>query len=70
MPQTADVLIYPEWNKSGKKDCLDRAKKKMEHIMVNHEVSIHLTISQKKIKQLYIRKITMLPLTMIKGSIM
>jgi trimethylamine--corrinoid protein Co-methyltransferase len=46
LPKAADCLTYPEWVKSGKKDCLDYAKARMEEILSTHEVSIHLTEEQ------------------------
>ena len=53
MPECADLLTYPEWEQSGKKDCLDYAKKKMEKILSEHEVSIELNNDQEeKIKKI------------------
>ncbi|MCJ7792243.1 MAG: trimethylamine methyltransferase family protein, partial [Dehalococcoidia bacterium] len=48
VPKVADELTYPEWIKSGKKDCLDYAKERMEEILATHRVSIPLTLSQEE----------------------
>ena len=48
IPRVADELTYPEWLKTGKKDCLDYAKKRMEEILADHKVSIPLSSSQEK----------------------
>ena len=48
VPKVADELTYPEWMKTGKKDCLDYAKKRMEEILATHKVSIPLTPSQEE----------------------
>jgi trimethylamine--corrinoid protein Co-methyltransferase len=37
LPKTADRLTYPEWIQSGKRSCLDYAKKKMEEILITHK---------------------------------
>ena len=42
----ADVLTYPEWERAGKKDCIDYAEEKMEVILKKHEVSKKLTDEQ------------------------
>jgi trimethylamine--corrinoid protein Co-methyltransferase len=47
IPRAADDLTYPEWSRSGKKDCLDYARGVMEEILSSHKVSISLTSSQK-----------------------
>ncbi len=41
-----DVLTYPEWERSGKKDCMELAKEKMQQIIKEHEVSIKLSEEQ------------------------
>jgi len=46
IPKAADSLSYPEWMKTGKRDCLDYAKERMEKILATHKVSIPLTVSQ------------------------
>ena len=46
IPRAADDLTYPEWAKSGKKDCLDYAQGVMAEILANHRVSIPLTSGQ------------------------
>jgi len=48
VPKVADELTYPEWMKTGKKDCLDYAKKRMEEILATHKVSIPLTPGQEE----------------------
>jgi len=37
LPRVADTLTYPEWIKTGKKTCLDRAKERMEEILATHK---------------------------------
>jgi len=37
IPKAADRLTYPEWIKTGKKDCLDYAKERMEEILSTHK---------------------------------
>lgn len=44
----ADILTYPEWERAGKKSCIDYAKEKMEKILKEHEVSIKLTDKQEE----------------------
>jgi trimethylamine--corrinoid protein Co-methyltransferase len=46
--KVADELTYPEWIKTGKKDCLDYAKERMKEILATHKVSIPLTPSQEE----------------------
>lgn len=46
IPRAADDLTYPEWSRSGKKDCLDYARGVMEEILGGHKVSISLTPNQ------------------------
>ncbi|TET86494.1 MAG: hypothetical protein E3J34_03810, partial [Dehalococcoidia bacterium] len=46
IPKTADRLTYPEWMKTGKKDCIDYAKERMGEILATHKVSIPLTPGQ------------------------
>ena len=41
-------MTYPEWLKTGRKDCLDYAKIKLEEILANHNVSKPLTPDQEK----------------------
>jgi trimethylamine--corrinoid protein Co-methyltransferase len=48
VPTVADELTYPEWIKTGKKDCLDYAKERMKEILATHKVSIPLTPSQEE----------------------
>jgi len=48
IPNSADELTYPEWIKSGKKDCIDHAKSRLEEILTNHNVSIPLNPSMEK----------------------
>jgi trimethylamine--corrinoid protein Co-methyltransferase len=36
VPQVADRLTYPEWLQSGKKDCVDYARLKLEEILATH----------------------------------
>jgi trimethylamine--corrinoid protein Co-methyltransferase len=48
VPNAADELTYPEWLKTGKKDCLDYAKDKLEEILANHNVSKPLTPGQEE----------------------
>ncbi len=47
IPESADRLTYPEWMKTGKKDCLDYAKERMEEILATHRV-LPLTASQEE----------------------
>ncbi|MBA7696396.1 hypothetical protein ES703_105043 [subsurface metagenome] len=42
----ADILTYPEWERSGKKDCIQYAKEKMGKILKEQEVSKKLTDEQ------------------------
>ena len=42
----SDGMTYPEWLRSGKKDCIYYAKKRMEKILGEHKVSIPLTDKQ------------------------
>jgi len=44
--KAADTLTYPEWSNSGKKDCVDYAKGRLEQIIATHKVSTPLTASQ------------------------
>ncbi len=37
VPKAADRLTYPEWLKSGKKDCLAYARERMDDILANHK---------------------------------
>jgi trimethylamine---corrinoid protein Co-methyltransferase len=37
VPQVADVWTYPEWQKRGKKSCVQYAKEKMEEILATHK---------------------------------
>jgi trimethylamine--corrinoid protein Co-methyltransferase len=46
IPKTADRLTYPEWVKSGKKDCIELARKRYEEIISNHKVYPALTERQ------------------------
>jgi len=48
IPKAADELTYPEWFNSGKKDCLEYAREKMQGILANHQVSKPLTGSQEE----------------------
>ncbi len=47
-PIASDRLTYPEWSKSGKKDCIDYAKEKMEKILSTHSPKPPLTSTQEK----------------------
>lgn len=47
-PIASDRLTYPEWSKSGKKDCIDYAKEKMEKILSTHSPEPGLTSTQEK----------------------
>ena len=46
LPRAADTLTYPEWVRSGKKDCLAYAKERMDEILSTHTVSIPLSEEQ------------------------
>ena len=46
IPAAADDLTYPEWFKSGKKDCLDYAQQRLQDILSSHKVSSPLTGNQ------------------------
>jgi trimethylamine--corrinoid protein Co-methyltransferase len=48
VPKVADLQTYPEWMKTGKKDCVDYAKERMEEILATHKVSMPLTASQEE----------------------
>ncbi len=37
MPKVADRLSYPEWKSSGKKDLIEKAKERMQHILDTHK---------------------------------
>jgi len=37
MPKVADKLTLSEWLKTGKKDCLDYARERMEEILATHK---------------------------------
>ncbi len=37
VPKVADRLTYPEWLKSGKKDCLSYARERMDDILAHHK---------------------------------
>jgi len=47
VPKAADRLTYPEWMKTGKRDCIDYAKQRMEEILATHK-PIPLTSSQEE----------------------
>jgi len=47
IPKAADRLTYPEWMKTGEKDCLDYARERMEEILSTHKV-LPLTASQEE----------------------
>jgi len=47
VPRTADRLTYPEWIRTGKKDCISYAKERMEEILTTHKPK-PLTDSQEK----------------------
>ena len=47
VPKVADRLTYPEWIKTGKKDCLEYAKERMEEILSTHKV-LPLTATQEE----------------------
>lgn len=46
LAKTFDYLTYPEWEREGKKDCIDYAKDRMKKILETHEVSKKLTDEQ------------------------
>jgi len=48
MQKVGDILTYPEWEQSGKKDCIDYAKERMKKILSEHEVSAHITKEQEE----------------------
>jgi trimethylamine---corrinoid protein Co-methyltransferase len=53
LSKSADVLTYPEWERAGKKDCIDYAEERMKKILAEHEVSVKLTDEQEEdIKQI------------------
>lgn len=43
----ADTLTYPEWEMTGKKDCIEYAKTRMEEILATHKASLPLTEKQR-----------------------
>ena len=47
VPRAADSLTYPEWMKTGKKDCIDYAKERMGEILATHKPK-PLTASQEE----------------------
>lgn len=47
VPKVADVLTYPEWVRTAKKNCLDYAKERMEEILATHKPT-PLTAEQDK----------------------
>ena len=46
VPKVADRLTYPEWVKSGKKDCIHLAKERMKEILATHKLDPPLTDDQ------------------------
>jgi trimethylamine--corrinoid protein Co-methyltransferase len=48
VPKVADGLTYPEWMRTGKKDCIDYARERMEEILATHDVLIPLPPGQEK----------------------
>lgn len=46
--KVADEMTYAEWTESGKKDCIDYAKERMQEILSTHKVSLPLTPSQEE----------------------
>ncbi|MCK4793874.1 MAG: trimethylamine methyltransferase family protein, partial [Desulfobacteraceae bacterium] len=48
VPRTADRLTYPEWMNTGRKNCLDYARERMEEILATNKVSPTLTPSQEE----------------------
>lgn len=38
MPKSADRLSFPEWQRTGKKGVIEKAKERMEQIMKTHKV--------------------------------
>jgi len=46
VPKVADRLTYPEWEKIGKKSCIDYAKERMDKILATHKVDPPLTDNQ------------------------
>ena len=46
-PVAADTLTYPEWEMTGKKDCIEYAKTRMEEILATHKASLPLTEKQR-----------------------
>jgi len=48
IPKSADILTYPEWEQTGKKDCIDYAKERMKKILSEHEISIMISKEQEE----------------------
>ena len=48
LPRAADDMTYPEWLESGKKDCIDYARERMEEILSSHKVSLPLSVQQEQ----------------------
>ncbi len=48
VPKAADELTLPQWEKIGKKGCLDYAKERMEEILATHKVDPPLTPKQEQ----------------------
>jgi len=46
LPKAADRLTYPDWMKTGKKNCVDYASELMGEILEHHQMSIPLTSNQ------------------------
>jgi len=55
MPEVSDTLTYPEWEKTGKKSCLDYAKERVEEILATHEPT-PLTPSQEEDMQRIVKE--------------
>jgi len=48
VPKAADRLTYPEWAKTGRRNCIDYARERMEEILATHKVSPPLTPGQEE----------------------
>jgi trimethylamine--corrinoid protein Co-methyltransferase len=48
LPKASDRMSYPEWMKTGKKDCVAYARETMDRLLATHKVSIPLTEDQNR----------------------
>jgi trimethylamine--corrinoid protein Co-methyltransferase len=48
LPQSADRASYPEWLKANKKNAIDYARERMEHILAEHTPAPPLTAAQEE----------------------